>query len=127
MSMITKIDFDQSPDYVYIYSEGIAVVEGFDELFNMLVNSPRWKKGMKQLVDHSNLDGRNITTNDIQKIIGILINYIDRLGNGKVAIVAKNELSFGLIRMLELSSSENRPNEIYVFHDVDEAKKWLLP
>ena len=44
---------------------------------------------------------------------------------GKIAIIAPQNVNFGLSRMHQLLSESKIPNEIYVFRDIQAALKWL--
>jgi len=43
------------PDYVFVQTQGEASDRDFDDLLTMLVNSPKWVVGTRQLVDHREL------------------------------------------------------------------------
>lgn len=123
--MTFEIDFNQSPDYVYIRTAGKASVDGFDKILTGIVNSPNWKTGMKQLVDHSNLQVKYLNSSDMQQILEIVKKNSTKLGNGKCAFVMKNELGFGMARMYELIGGEKIHQGISVFYDINKAIEWL--
>ena len=50
-----KVNFDHMPDYVFVQTQGEASDRDFDDLITMLVNSPKWVVGTRQLVDHREL------------------------------------------------------------------------
>jgi hypothetical protein len=45
-------------------------------------------------------------------------------GHGRAAVVAHDDLSFGIARMYELMTAET-PVDVQVFRNVDEATRWL--
>lgn len=120
-----EIDFDQSPDYVYIRTEGEASVRGFDKLLAEIVDSPNWKTGTKQLVDHRKLMLDKLTSEDMRTIKDIVKKNSNKLGNGRCAFVINNTLGFGLARMYELLGGKEIHQEIAVFYTIDEAVEWL--
>jgi hypothetical protein len=50
-----KVNFDHMPYYVFVQTQGEASDRDFDDLITMLVNSPKWVVGTRQLVDHREL------------------------------------------------------------------------
>ena len=120
-----EINFDQSPEYVYIQTSGEASIRGFDELLTAIVESPKWKTGTKQLVDHRKLLLNKITLDDMRIIEHIVKKNINRLGNGRCAFVVNDALGFGMARMYELIGGESMHQQIGVFYTIEEAIKWL--
>lgn len=119
------INFNQSPEYVYIQTDGAASVDGFDELLTEIVNSPNWKTGTKQLIDHRKLKAQKLTSADLNRIKDIVIKNSEKLGNGNCAFVIKDDLGFGLIRMYELLGGDEIHQEIAIFYNIDDAVEWL--
>ena len=120
-----EINFEKSPNYVYIKTDGEASVSAFGELLTAIVESPNWITGAKQLVDHRKLKQDTLTSEDMWKIRDIVKKYSKKLGNGRYAFVVTGSLGFGLARMYELLSSEDIHQEAAVFYAIDEAVKWL--
>ncbi len=120
-----EINFDRSPDYVYIQTDGEASVSGFDKLLTEIVESPKWKTGTKQLVDHRKLKLHMLTSEDVRKIMEIVKKNSKELGNGRCAFVITDTLGFGLARMYELLGGKDIHQGIAVFYTIDEAVEWL--
>ena len=120
-----EIDFEQSPEYVYIKIDGEASAHGFDELLTAIVESPNWVSGTKQLVDHRKLKPEMLISEDVKKIKDIVKRHAKKLGDGRCAFVVTDALGFGLIRMYELLGGENIHQEVAVFYTIDEAVEWL--
>ncbi len=120
-----KIKFDHMPEYVFIRTEGNASAQGFDNLLTTLVDSPEWKTGSRQLVDHRNLVIDSLSAEDIQKIEEVVRKHTKNLGNGRCAFVVKDLLGFGLVRMYELVGGEDIHLGVRVFYSIDEAAEWL--
>ena len=120
-----KINFEKSPEYVYIQTDGEASVHGFDELLTAIVESPNWVTGTKQLVDHSKLKIEKLTGQDVRKIEDIVKKHAKKLGNGRCAFVVAGALGFGLVRMYELLGGQDIHQGVAVFFTIDEAVEWL--
>jgi len=125
MEMTFEISFDLSDEYVYVKTAGHATPEGFDKMITGMINSPQWKPGGKQLIDHRNLNGKNLTAGDLQQIGNIVKKYLKQIGFGKCAYLIPDSLGFGLVRMYELMGGEKLHLEMAVFYDMDEAVEWL--
>jgi hypothetical protein len=110
-----EINFDQSPEYVYIQTSGEASIRGFDKLLTAIVGSPEWKTGTKQLIDHRKLILNKITLDDMRIIEDIVKKNIKKLGNGRCAFVVNDALGFGMAKMYELIGGEAMHQEIGVF------------
>jgi hypothetical protein len=120
-----EINFDQSPEYVYIQTSGEASIRGFDKLLTAIVESPKWKTGTKQLIDHRKLILNKITLDDMRTIENIVKKHIKRLGNGRCAFVVIDALGFGMARMYELIGGEDIHQQVGVFYTIEEAVGWL--
>jgi len=120
-----EINFDESPGYVYIRTDGEASVRGFDKLLTEIVDSPNWKTGTKQLVDHRKLIFQKLTSSDIRKVKDIVKKNSKKLGNGRCAFVVNDTLGFGLARMYEIIGGKDIHQEVGVFYTIDEAVEWI--
>ena len=120
-----EINFEKSPEYVYIQTDGEASVRGFDELLTAIVESPNWITGSKQLVDHRKLKPEKLTPDDVRSIGNIVKKHAEKLGNGRCAFVVSEAAAFGLVRMYECLGGEDIHQESAVFYTIDEAVDWL--
>ena len=120
-----EINFDPVPAYVLIRTVGKASVRGFDKLLTELADSPGWKTGTCQLVDHRELVVDHLTSEDMHGIKQIVEKHGKKLGDGRCAFVVKDLVGFGLARMYELIGGGNIHVEINIFYTIDEAVDWL--
>lgn len=120
-----KVNFDHMPDYVFVQTQGEASDRDFDDLITMLVNSPKWVVGTRQLVDHRELIMKNLSSDSMQRIMDIVKKHSKKLGNGRCAFVVKDALGFGIARMYELIGGERIHIEVGVFYSLNEAVEWL--
>jgi hypothetical protein len=67
-----EINFDPLPTHVLIRTAGKATVNGFDELLTELADSPGWKTGTGQLVDHRALIITHLTSEDMHEIMKVV-------------------------------------------------------
>lgn len=120
-----KVNFDHMPDYVFVQTQGEASDRDFDDLLTMLVNSPKWVVGTRQLVDHRELIMKNLSSDSMQRIMDIVKKHSEKLGNGRCAFVVKDALGFGIARMYELIGGERIHIEVGIFYSLNEAVEWL--
>ena len=113
------------PDYVFVQTQGEASDRDFDDLLTMLVNSPKWVVGTRQLVDHRELIMKNLSSDSMQRIMDIVKKHSKKLGYGRCAFVVKDALGFGIARMYELIGGEGIHIEVGVFYSLNEAAEWL--
>lgn len=80
------------------------------------------------LWDFTDADLSKITEKNMRQIIALAKSNAHLRKNGKTAIVAPRDLTFGLSRMYEMLSELNKhPIQHYVFKDINGAIAWLNP
>ena len=124
--MNCTIEHIAADNYVKIVVEGVFSIEEHAECVNELFSSPFWKPGMNLLCDYQNFNFGSVI---FEKVRAASENYQrapEKLGKGKMALVVKTKLGFGIGRQFELISEGKIPREIYVFMDEKEAIDWLL-
>ena len=124
-TMKFEINFHQLPEYIYIQTAGEASISGFDKLLTEIVESPNWKTGTKQLVDHRKLILNKLTTEDMRTIASIVKEHSEKLGNGRCAFVMNDAFGFGMARMYELIGGDHIHQDVCVFYSIEEAVEWL--
>jgi hypothetical protein len=120
-----EINFDHMPEYVLIRTQGEALDHDFDDLLTELVNSSRWVIGTHQLVDHRELNMKNLTSDSMHRIKDIVKKHSEKLGHGRCAFVVKDALGFGIARMYELIGGEGIHIEVRIFYSLEEAVEWI--
>lgn len=110
-----------------ILRTGIGVVD-INEIKNAFFDSlhhPDFKKEMNAIWDFSQADVSAISTQEILHLIKYLQQNINKRGaDFKMAIVASEDLSFGLAKMFQGLGME-LPIAIRVVRSRDEAFEWL--
>ena len=61
---------------------------------------------------------------DIRRIAGLLSRSLERIAEGRAAVVVSQAVSFGMMRMLQ-AYVDGIPFEIRIFYDLAEARRWL--
>ena len=69
----------------------------------------------------------DLSAEDVQQIAHVPRKSLDLRAGGKTAIVAPDDLAYGLSRMYQTSSrTESLPFHLQVFRDADTARSWLV-
>jgi hypothetical protein len=77
------------------------------------------------LFDLSDVTGISVAAESVREIVRRVALHVDsRLVEGKLAIVASTDLSFGMARMYGMLRDDS-PVEVRVFRKRDEAESWL--
>jgi hypothetical protein len=97
----------------------------FRATLNEELNHPEFRPAMNGLWDLTHADASKVTADDIQAMVRHMRQNIQRRGSGyRVAIVAPDDLAFGLSRMYETQTA-NLDREIRVVRDEATAEAWL--
>ena len=79
------------------------------------------------LWDFTKSDLREISSADVENIVNLSVKYAKKRSSGKTAIVGSDDLTFGLLRMYELTKEMTElPFETQTFRDIGKAYIWLL-
>ena len=108
-----------------VTTQGDGHVDGFIAFFKELVSHPQWKSGSRILMDHRELHIDGIKMNGIEIISQFFKGIGPKLGGGKLAMVMKREIDFGLARAWEILTADDVEIEIEIFRSFTEASQWL--
>ena len=117
------VEVSGEPPVVAITSSGRAHVADFLGVEEFLSDS-RFQPGMLVLADHSALDLTELSSADVQTIGRAYRDFLDRVGQSRIAIVVSQPFAFGLARMAEAYAGQPAPNQ-RIFYSRDEAISWL--
>ena len=108
-------------------THGVASIEGLDAWVQDALNDPRVRAGSRVLVDHRDLDWSPLSHSDIERRAELLARDAPRIGPARVALVARSEADFGLMRMLDQSIAmhEEIVETIRAFRTMEEAREWI--
>jgi hypothetical protein len=93
--------------------------------YNELYNDPRHQIGMPELTDCRELERAEVTSVGLQDLARMTGAKLDPAQKPwRVAIVAPQNVVYGLARMYELLR-EGSPEQVEVFRDYAAAQQWL--
>ena len=108
-----------------IITEGDGDVEGIKKFLIDITSHPEWKLGYNILLDHRKLKIDQITVDGIQHVSSYVKSISSKLGNGKMALVMKREIDFGITRAWEITTEAEVDIKICVFREIERAIAWL--
>jgi hypothetical protein len=85
-----------------------------------------WIPGSSELVDLSEADLSEISTNGVLKFVSFneSVYKKNNVTSTKTAVYAPNDFPFGLARMYSFLADES-PETVHVFRDLQTAEMWL--
>jgi phosphopantothenate synthetase len=126
--MAIDIRYENGKRFLTVVVKGQLSHEEYKTTMDRITQSEQYPADINALWDVRDQDFRNVTASTVKSIIAISRQYSER-GSSRVAIIVKDNLAFGMMRMYELT----RKNEEYdlsqihmVFKDYSEGEKWLL-
>lgn len=89
-----------------------------------LAEDPQFTAGMRELSDVRGVTDLQITSAGVRAMVNADASQASRLHDYRLAIVAGQEVVFGMARMYELLAEPHVPN-VGVFRDYLDAARWL--
>lgn len=119
------IIIDKEKNMAIIKSTGNAVVSDIASYQKLLTEDPDWKAGMNILVDHTGLVTTHLSFQEIQSISKSITAFAKELGNGRLALVVRTMMGYGLARMWQILTSELSDLNIKIFRSLEHAEQWV--
>jgi len=108
-----------------VTTAGPGSAEGIIAFLDAIVSHPSWQPGHHILLDHRKLDIAEITVKGIDRVSHHFQKIGPRLGSGKIALVMKKDIDFGIARAWQLTTDAHVDMQIGVYRSMDEARMWL--
>ncbi len=122
--MAVEYQYDSNKEILYITIRSYIEIQDIENTLAYIMNSSECPPDVKTLWDIRPASLENINMAEQEKAINIRKKFPQR-GKAKIAVVADNDLAFGLARMYEQVSAE-LPQKMQVFKNIKSAEKWLL-
>lgn len=124
--MSVESKYDDESNFLYSRFYGVLTDEDLRSHAQAVVDDPRIKSGVKEIVDLRGVDSVEASTDSIGVVINIDKENREKLAGQQLAIVAPRELLYGLSKIFEvLYELSQGPANVKVFRDIGEARKWL--
>jgi len=112
------------PEDLMVVTSGDASVEELDAMTQTALADPRFRHGMKILLDHTALRLWAMSNDDVKRRADIVRRDTERLGRQRIAFVAGSPVDYGIGRMLQgLTAATGIEGR--VFDSVAAARAWL--
>ncbi len=93
--------------------------------YQQLYENELWKPGFHEIVDLRDADMSSVSSEGLDRLASMVKRYtIGKCDEFKTAVVAPDDLHFGIARIYEVHSSES-PEIVMVFRDLNRAFEWL--
>lgn len=121
-------DFDQEGGVVFTRFWGVVEDGDLTAVRRAIARDPDIRPPIYELVDLRGVENLAVTSRGIQAVVDIDMALREKASlRIATALVAEEEVAFGMARMFELlSSSRNSPRYVEVFRNAEEALNWLL-
>ena len=112
-------------DILEVKTYGDADLQGFKDFIHDFLAHECWHPGGALLINHSELNGAPLTTDDIAEMANFTKPLQAQIGKAKIAILVARDLEFGLSRMWQVFASEGRESVSELFRSFNQAIAWL--
>ncbi|MCG8337435.1 MAG: hypothetical protein MJE63_23275 [Proteobacteria bacterium] len=123
--MTIRIEIDEAKGIAYIKVYGCLYESDIRQAFKSVISSSDYKKGMYRLWDLSEADLSTIDNASLESLAKVSADYSPEMDRTKVAVVAPQDLEFGMMRVYE-RISERKDYLFSPFRTLAEAEKWLM-
>jgi hypothetical protein len=117
------IELNKEEGIVYTTIDGRVSTDEIIDGLKKVLDHPDFRPGLRGIVDirPSELDTH---AGDVRRIADLLIEYRDRIGWSRSAVVVATDLAFGMTKMFQ-AFNEASSIEVEIFQDIEEARQWL--
>ena len=116
----------ENPQYVRVITDGEFSARDQLKMIEDITSRDFWRPGMDVLFDHRHLDFGSTDINLMRQAGNNHVQYNDKIGNGKAAILMKSLPDFARGRQFELLTESKVSAKLRIFKDEKEAVEWLL-
>ena len=117
--------FDERYPLVYINVKGKDSFSGHIERINRVTSDSKWAPGHNVLIDFTGTTEFEVSNRELEGVAAAQESRNVVIGDGKLAVVAPEDIIFGLTRMWEALVETRTSMEIHVFRNREDAVRWL--
>ena len=121
-----RIDWDGEVEDVRFTTSGDADVDTLDAMVEEFLADPRFREGLKILLDHRKCRWIGLSAADIQRRAALQRAKSDRIGYQQIAFVVDAREEYGMARMLAGRLDGEVRFAAHAFTSIDAAQAWLL-
>lgn len=117
--------YDHNKKILFVTVIGQITPDEFASAFQKIVSSNQYPPNVDALWDMQQADFKEINEGMFREIIKIRKQYPER-SNYSLAIIATDDLAYGMARMYGLLSGLQLSRKYMVFKDPSEGEQWIL-
>jgi ABC-type amino acid transport substrate-binding protein len=121
-----RIDWDGEVEDVRFTTSGDADVDMLDVMTAEFVADPRFREGLKILLDHRECRWIGLSAADIRRRAELQRDRRNQLGYQRIAFVVSKPEEYGMARMLAAYLDGQVDFVASAFQSIDEARSWLI-
>jgi len=121
------ISFKIFEEYGFFLSSWVGSISDSDLLssYKQLFENEKFKPGFHEIVDMRNAEMDRVTSDGMGRLASMVERNLSGKCEGfKTAVIAPENLPFGLSRVYEAVSSQS-PEDVMVFRELNSALKWI--
>ena len=122
--MSASMEHDKAFNILVITIKGKLTFGSIEDAAIQLLNSNEYPMDISTLWDLRLADISGVDAEFMNKLIETRERMVQLRGEAKIALLAGSETAFGVGKAYEIIS-EQLPQKMHVFKDLDEARKWL--
>jgi hypothetical protein len=121
-----RIDWDGEVEDVRFTTSGDADVDKLDAMVSEFIADPRFREGLKILLDHRECRWIGLSAADVRRRAELQREKRNELGYQQIAFVVSRPEEYGMARMLAAYLDGQVSFVASAFQSIDEARTWLL-
>ncbi len=124
--MPLSVEIAPDPSLIVIRCFGRFTDDDLLDIPAAVMKHEHFAAGLPSLTDLTEVTESGLTTEGNRRYIALLKNSRQRRGAARAAVLAANDVHFGMARMLQTLAGDGHHLRYRVFRDRDEAMRWVL-
>lgn len=123
--MPIKLKYDELLKILTAEVSGLVVIEDFYKIAPQIVSDPRFSSNVNMIWDVRQMDSASFTREFAESLIKLRVQIADKRGDARLAIVASDDLAYGMSRMYQGMTEGDFRQSLNVFREPEEASAWI--
>lgn len=120
---ITPMDL---ANFLLVNTSGVMNSGDFIAMAKDILNHPECLKDGNIIFDHSYLEFRDVSLDELQKIRQFHMDNEEKIGKGKTAIIVKSGLAKKWYKLWSQGERIKTENKVKVFENYNDAVNWIV-
>jgi len=123
--MSIEVEFNRDKNFLRVTIIGLPSLQDFEAVLTQITTSNEYPPNINAVWDLRKADFMTADDKLFRHIIELRKCYPQR-SHCKSALIANDDLAFGMSRMFQMLSEDKVPLELMVFRDYAEGEQWIL-